>query len=67
MRSSAHQKVAVLEISDVLPSTERGIRVVIAQTGKIAHLPRRLTQTSPGRVIIPEWLARRVLREGCAS
>jgi hypothetical protein len=60
MRSAAYQKVAVLEISDVFSSTDRGICVVM--NGKKTWLPRKHTQTFPGKVVIPEWLARKLFK-----
>ena len=56
----------VIKISDILDDTRpNSIQVEIAETGKPAWLPRRVNgrdiEFFRGRVVLPLWLARRIL------
>jgi hypothetical protein len=57
-------KKKVLAITDIIETNERTIRVVLAATNKPCWLPRRLAEFYPGRVVLPQWLADRVLIPG---
>ena len=64
-------KIAI-PISDILDdSRPNSIRVEIADTGKAAWLPRMINGYAiefwPGRVVLPLWLGRRILRNGFDS
>ena len=51
-----------IEISDIIDtSSERSIEVVLKETGKRAHLPRRVTEFAPGLAIVPFWLYRKII------
>ena len=54
------QKQAV-PITDILETNERSVQVVLADTGKPCWLPRRLAEFWPGRVVLPRWLAQKIL------
>lgn len=53
----------VLIITDIIETKERSIQVVLAETGKPCWLPRRLAEFYPGRVVLPMWLADKILRK----
>ena len=50
-----------LEITDILRTDERVIRVVLKATGRPADLRRDLIEVYPGRITAPRWLAEKIL------
>jgi len=58
-------KVVALEISDILDTREDGVQVLLTESGKTPWLPRGEVQFAPGRVIVPEWLAKKIMEGGC--
>ncbi len=52
----ARRRVAV-SISGIVDTTDRCVEAVVSATGKVARLPRRVTDFAPGLAIVPEWLA----------
>jgi len=55
----ARRRVAVA-ISGIVGGTDRCVEAVVADTGKVARLPRRVTDFAPGLAIVPEWLANKI-------
>lgn len=56
-----YQRLAKVEISDIIGDpTDRCVKVRVKRTGKIACLPRSLTQFSRGTAFVPEWLAAKI-------
>lgn len=56
-----------IEITEIRGTTSRGVEVKVAATGRYAWLPRFLVDLLPGRVLLPAWLARRVMEGKCSS
>jgi len=54
--------VIPVEISGIDEITDRGIKVVLRESGETCWLPKDDVDYLPGCVVIPEWLARRMNR-----
>ena len=52
---------SALKITDILETKDRSVQVVLAATGKSCWLPRRHVEFYPGRVVLPLWLAQKIL------
>ena len=52
-----------IEISAILEETPTRIRVVRKGTGRAVWLPKNELGYVPGAVMVPEWLARKILAE----
>ena len=46
-----------VEISDIITTTEKGVLLVISETGKAVWLPRNYLDYWPGCGRMPVWLA----------
>ncbi len=55
-------KKEILKITDILRTTPDGVQVLIEATGKTAWLPRRWVDFLPRRVVVPDWLARKITK-----
>lgn len=55
-------RVEILEISKIVRTTDTGILVVIEATGKTAWLPRMWVDFLPRRAVVPDWLARKIMK-----
>lgn len=51
---------AAIEITDI-KTLDHSYRVVVAETGKIAHLPIEWTTIRPGYAIVPVEIKQRIL------
>ena len=58
-----HLNTEAIEISGILDTTDRGLRVRIKKTGAVAWIPRSCAQLRPGVVFVPTWLAKRINHE----
>lgn len=54
--------VRVFEISE-LTDLGKTIEVILTKTGKAVRLPKACVQYAYKRIIIPEWLTRKILNE----
>jgi len=54
------ERVATVEITELLKTTDTGLWVRIKATGKLAWLPRSKSYLMPGLAVIPEWLAAKI-------
>jgi hypothetical protein len=52
--------VATVRVADVSEIVGRRRRVTVAKTGRSIWLPAAEIQIHPGRVTVPEWLAKRI-------
>ena len=54
-----------VEITDIIQTTDDAVLVQLP-SGRTAWVPRMLADFTPGHVILPAWLARRIHQEVCA-
>ena len=53
-------EVVVFAIEDILDTSDDGVQVKLAESGRACWLPRNDVQFAPGRVIVPVWLAEKI-------
>ena len=53
-------QVIVLKIDDIIETTDRAVKVRLADSDKTPWLPRRICEYYPGKVVIPMWLYKRI-------
>jgi hypothetical protein len=51
-----------IQISDILETRRRGIKILVTQTGKAAWIPRRHADFYPGKVFITWGIAKEILK-----
>jgi len=56
-----YKQLIPVEISDIVETTDRRIRVILKATGITVTLPRNLVDFKPGLAILPAWLAKKIL------
>ena len=61
MMPRAKEHVVAVQITEILETTNWGVKVRIKRTGLPAWLPRRYTDFMPGRAVIPKRLADKIL------
>lgn len=55
--------VRVFEITGITDDRDRSIEVVLADTGERMRFPKSQVEFAFRRIIVPEWLARKILNE----
>ena len=63
MLCNNHTEITSIEIDNIVESTDMGVQVIITGTGKPLWLPIEHVDFTPGRVIIPAWLARKIWKK----
>ncbi len=53
-----------MEISGILDESDQGIRVVRKKTGAAMWLPKKQLDYRQGAVVLPAWLAKKILKGG---
>ena len=54
------QRKVGIEITDIVDTDDRCIKVRVKETGKTACLPRFITEFKIGMAFVPEWLAAKI-------
>jgi len=58
------QPPTLMEITGILETTAKGIRVIRKKTGRPLWLPREGVEYLPGAVKLPAWLAEKIFNRG---
>jgi hypothetical protein len=61
------QTVVPIELSEILDTTAKRLRVRIKATGEPVWLPRSCTQIHNGMAFVPQWLADKIALCGQGS